>query len=180
MLSTAKTVLVHHLGGIEVGFRASRAVLDNTKPTIVMFNPFTTTTDYYTPEFENEALTAIANLVAIEPLGHGNTRAVKTESFTYWDSAIMGLQLLDVIGIEKAFALGTSQGGWIAARMAILAPERVVVSRKSSIYILLIVFVADPGRYTYWLINGRRIRKKSRQWLLGWPSSMCWSLDSCW
>lgn len=37
----------------------------------------------------------------------------------------MTLQVLDALGIDKAYALGTSQGGWIVARMAILAPERV-------------------------------------------------------
>lgn len=180
MLSATKTVLVSHLGGIEVGFRTSTAVLDNTKPTLVMFNPFTTTTDYYTPEFESEALTTVVNLVAIEPLGHGHTRAVKTDSFTYWDSAIISFQLLDILGIDEVFALGTSQGGWIAARMAILAPERVGISRNSSFWILLIVFVTDPGHHTHWVINGCRIRKKSRCWLLGWPLSLCWSFESCW
>jgi microsomal epoxide hydrolase len=37
----------------------------------------------------------------------------------------MALQVMDKLGIEKAFALGTSQGGWIVTRMALLAPDRV-------------------------------------------------------
>ena len=37
----------------------------------------------------------------------------------------MALQVMEALGIDKAFALGTSQGGWIVARMALLAPERV-------------------------------------------------------
>src|SRR5688500_5289162 len=56
--------------------------------------------------------------------GHGRTRG-SYEQFTYWDSAIANLQVLDALGISAAFVLGTSQGGWIAARMAMLAPGSV-------------------------------------------------------
>lgn len=64
------------------------------------------------------------NLFAVEPLGHGATKT-KSETFTYWDSAIMVIQLLDVLGINQTFVAGTSQGGWIAARMALLSPKKV-------------------------------------------------------
>ncbi|WP_346619262.1 alpha/beta hydrolase [Blastococcus montanus] len=77
----------------------------------------------YRPQFADEQLSATANLLAIEPYGHGGTRASYGQ-FTYWDTAIAGLQVLDA-GIPDAFVLGTSQGGWIAARMAMLAPGTV-------------------------------------------------------
>lgn len=126
-----RTVLrVPHLGGIQVGYRASRAVLDQSKPSLVLFNPFTTTADYYLPEFANEQLVNTANLIAVEPLGHGLTHCQQAETWTYWDTAIMTLQLLDQLGVEKAFAAGTSQGGFIAMRMALIAPDRV---RKSTL-----------------------------------------------
>ena len=35
------------------------------------------------------------------------------------------IQVLDALGIKKAFVLGTSQGGWITARMALLAPDKI-------------------------------------------------------
>ena len=38
----------------------------------------------------------------------------------------MNLQVMSALGIEKAFVLGTSQGGWITARMALLAPDRIL------------------------------------------------------
>jgi pimeloyl-ACP methyl ester carboxylesterase len=125
MVGVTQTLLVPHLGGIEVGYRLSTASPDPSKPTLVLFNPFTTTAEYYRPEFESKALGEAVNLLAIELLGHGQTRPKKTEMYTYWDSAIMSLQLLDALKIEKAFASGTSQGGFVAARMALLAPERV-------------------------------------------------------
>ena len=124
-MTSTKTIFVGHLGGIEVGYRLSAAIPDLSKPTVVMFNPFTATAAYYLPEFENKYLANAFNLLAIEPLGHGDTVAKKTNTFTYWDSAIMSLQVLSTLGIEQAYALGTSQGGWTAARMALLAPERV-------------------------------------------------------
>ncbi|VUC26111.1 unnamed protein product [Clonostachys rosea] len=125
MTEPIKTLLVPHLGGISVGHRLSAPFLDPAKPTLILFNPFTTTADYYLPQFHDKVLTDALNLVAVEPLGHGKTQLKKTESFTYWDSAIMSLQLLDILGINKVFASGTSQGGWIATRMALLAPDRV-------------------------------------------------------
>ena len=64
------------------------------------------------------------NLLAIELLGHGHTRT-KSENFTYWDTAIMNVQVMDALGIKEAFVLGTSQGGWITVRMALVAPDRV-------------------------------------------------------
>ena len=37
----------------------------------------------------------------------------------------MALQVMEVLGVKKALILGTSQEGWIVARMALLAPEKV-------------------------------------------------------
>lgn len=39
----------------------------------------------------------------------------------------MALQVLEKLGIQKAFGMGTSQGGWIVVQMALLAPEVVSV-----------------------------------------------------
>lgn len=35
----------------------------------------------------------------------------------------MNLQVLSALSIKKAFVLGTSQGGWVTVRMALLAPD---------------------------------------------------------
>ena len=39
----------------------------------------------------------------------------------------MNIQVMDALGIKRAFALGTSQGGFITVRMALIAPDRVCV-----------------------------------------------------
>lgn len=97
---------------------------DAKKPTLVLINSFTTSSDLYIPQFQNKELAYAMNLLAIELLGHGKTRT-NSEHFTYWDTAIMNLQVLDALGIKKAFVLGTSQGGWVTVRMALLAPNVV-------------------------------------------------------
>ena len=122
-MSNAETITVTHLGTSTIGYKLGKAY-DASLPTLVMVNSFTTSVEQYRPQFADEELAATANLLAIEPYGHGQTRA-SYEQFTYWDSAIANLQVLDALDIPEAFVLGTSQGGWIAARMAILAPGKV-------------------------------------------------------
>jgi pimeloyl-ACP methyl ester carboxylesterase len=119
----ARTITVPHLGTSLVGHRFGRPY-DSSRPTLVMVNSFTTTVELYRPQFAHPELAATANLLAVEPYGHGDTRS-PFEQFTYWDTAHAALQVLDALGIAQAFVLGTSQGGWIAARMAMLAPDRI-------------------------------------------------------
>jgi pimeloyl-ACP methyl ester carboxylesterase len=122
-MAATETIAVPHLGGISAG-HAFATPYDAAKPTCILINSMCTTASLYKDQFANGELTDVVNLLAIEPLGHGAT-SCPTEHFTYWDSAIMALQVMDKLGIEKAFALGTSQGGWMVVRMALLAPERV-------------------------------------------------------
>ncbi|CAG8959716.1 hypothetical protein HYFRA_00001622 [Hymenoscyphus fraxineus] len=124
-MAAQQTLNVSHLGGITAGYTLSNNHYDPSKPTCLLINSMCTTSSLYKAQFEDSTLTDVMNLLAIEPLGHGAT-SCKTEHFTYWDSAIMALQVLDGLGIEKAFALGTSQGGWIVMRVAVLAPERIL------------------------------------------------------
>ena len=123
MSNDVHTVGVSHLGGSTIGYKFGQEY-DASKPTLVLVNSFTTSVELYRPQFAHEELNQTANLLAIEPYGHGATRAVY-EQFTYWDSALANLQVLEALGIEEAFVLGTSQGGWIATRMAMLAPKKV-------------------------------------------------------
>jgi pimeloyl-ACP methyl ester carboxylesterase len=56
--------------------------------------------------------------------GFGATEA--TGSFTFWDSADDALALLTDLGVERAFLVGMSQGGFLSLRAALRAPERVL------------------------------------------------------
>lgn len=57
--------------------------------------------------------------------GHGKTESSSPESFTYWDQAEDALAVLDAAGVDRAVVGGMSQGGYIALRLALLAPDRV-------------------------------------------------------
>lgn len=118
-----RTVTVPHLGTSTIGYAFGKPY-DSSLPTVVMVNSFSTSVELYRPQFADVTLGAAANLLAVELYGHGATRATY-EHFTYWDSAVANLQVLDALGIAEAFVLGTSQGGWVAARMAMLAPDAV-------------------------------------------------------
>jgi len=118
-----KTVRVPHLGGIDAAYQMPEPY-DPAKPTLVLVNSFTTSSELYRKQYADKSLTSAMNLLAIELLGHGQTRTSR-ENWTYWDTAEMNIQVLDALGIEKAFVLGTSQGGWITVRMALLRPEKI-------------------------------------------------------
>lgn len=122
-MAATQTVQVAHLGA-KVGYAISNGKLDSTKPTCVMINSMNTTSSLYKPQMNSSKLTSVMNVLAIEPLGHGATTC-NSDHFTYWDTALVALQAMTELGVQEAFALGTSQGGWIVVRMALLAPERV-------------------------------------------------------
>ncbi|EXF83630.1 hypothetical protein CFIO01_00772 [Colletotrichum fioriniae PJ7] len=124
-MAATTTIQVPHLGGITAGYRLSGDKVDPAKPTVVLINSMCTTVSLYNDQFNSKTLTDAVNLLAVEPLGHGST-SCPVEHFTYWDTAIMALQVMDKLNVQKAFALGTSQGGWMVTRMAILAPERIL------------------------------------------------------
>src|ERR1700760_2111074 len=105
-MANTKTIRVSHLFGTDAGYQMPRPY-DATKPTCVLINSFTMTSDLYAAQYKNEKLLDTMNLIAVEPYGHGKTRT-STPTFTYWDTAIMTLQVLDGLGVKgKVFALGT-------------------------------------------------------------------------
>ncbi|KAI5863692.1 putative alpha/beta hydrolase [Durotheca rogersii] len=133
-----RTVRVPYLNA-RVGYATSypSSGPDPSKPTVVLINSLCTTAALYAPQLSNARLAAATNLIAVETLGHGETTALAScqgeqeeeeedVHFTYWDSARVALQALDKLNVTKAYVLGTSQGGWIAVRMALLAPERIL------------------------------------------------------
>src|SRR4029079_5413978 len=73
-MSNAETMTVPHLGTWTIGYKLGKAY-DASLPTLVMVHSFTTYVEQYRPQLADETLTATANLLAIEPYGHGETRA---------------------------------------------------------------------------------------------------------
>lgn len=118
-----ETVHVPHLGGVDVAYR-STGKLDGSKPVLVLVHSFMNSSGLYDAQFESKDITDATSLIAMDLLGHGNTRT-GSEHFTYWDMAITILQALKQLNVKSFFVLGTSQGGWIVIRMALLAPDQV-------------------------------------------------------
>ncbi|KAF9697876.1 hypothetical protein EKO04_004100 [Ascochyta lentis] len=131
MPSSTIPITITHLGSLNVGYRLTNNAVDPAKPTLVCINSMCMTTALFDAQFNDATLTNAMNILAIEPLGHGSTSfPTKASHFTYWDSAIVALEVMTVLNVKKAFVLGTSQGGWMVVRMvvrmALLAPERVL------------------------------------------------------
>lgn len=133
LTTTTSTITVPHLGGTAVGYRlcSPAATIDPRKPTFVLVPAMYMTAALFTEQLGDARLAAAANLVAIEPLGAGATTTPQQQGdhdahWTSWDAARVVLQAMERLGVDRAFALGTSQGGWIVARMALLAPEKVI------------------------------------------------------
>lgn len=70
------------------------------------------------------ALSSEFRCITWDERGFGQTEA--TAAFTYWDSADDALALLSHLGIERAFLVGMSQGGFLSLRAALRAPDRVL------------------------------------------------------
>lgn len=70
------------------------------------------------------ALAPAYRVIAWDAPGHGASPDPGTP-FTFWDLARTQLDLIDALDIDRAVVGGVSQGGFIALRTALLAPERV-------------------------------------------------------
>lgn len=70
------------------------------------------------------ALSGEFRCITWDERGFGQTDA--TDAFTYWDSAADALALLSHLGIEQAFLVGMSQGGFLSLRAALQAPDRTL------------------------------------------------------
>lgn len=86
-MPNTQSVHVPHLGGIEAAYQMPHPY-DEARPTLVLVNSFTTSSDLYAAQFANKNLNKVMNLLAIELLGHGQTRT-KSENFTYWDTGLL-------------------------------------------------------------------------------------------
>src|SRR5260370_51531 len=90
-------------------------------PAVLFCHSFTMNGAMFSPQ-----LTAFAGryrCITWDQRGHGQSPA--SGPFTLWDSARDALALLDRLEIDRAIFVGTSQGGFVSLRAALLAPDRV-------------------------------------------------------
>jgi len=123
-LPATKTVKVSHLGGTTIGYKLPKPIV-GSKPTLILIPGFSQPAGFFKPQLTDATLSQSMNLLVLEPLGHGLSKT-NSPTWTAWDSAYAFIQAMDALGVKKALVLGSSQGGWIAARMALYAPEKIL------------------------------------------------------
>src|SRR5205809_7354217 len=90
-------------------------------PAIIFSHGFLMDHEMFAPQVA--ALSGEFRCIAWDERGFGATPA--TGPFTFWDSADDALALLAHLGVERAFFVGMSQGGFLSLRAALRAPNRV-------------------------------------------------------
>jgi len=90
-------------------------------PALVLLHSFLMDGTMFAPQLQRFG--AQYRCITVDERGHGGTPA--RPGFTYWDVAADVLAVLDHLGVDEATIAGTSQGGFVALRVALLAPERV-------------------------------------------------------
>lgn len=91
-------------------------------PAVVLAHGFLMDRTMFAPQVA--ALREGYRFVTWDARGFGDT-VFDGKPFTYWDLASDCLALLDHLGIERAVVGGQSQGGFVALRAVLTAPERV-------------------------------------------------------
>ena len=92
-----------------------------TGPAVVALHSFLMDGSMFDPQVQ--AWSGEFRVITVDERGHGETPAVA--AFDYWDVARDVVALLDHLGIARAAIVGTSQGGFIGLRAALLAPDRI-------------------------------------------------------
>jgi pimeloyl-ACP methyl ester carboxylesterase len=93
-------------------------------PAVVFIHAFSMDRSMFAPQLD--VLRKTYRCITWDQRAHGGSPA--DAPFTLWDSANDCLALLDRLGIKTASLFGASQGGFVALRIAMLAPDRVRVA----------------------------------------------------
>jgi pimeloyl-ACP methyl ester carboxylesterase len=92
-----------------------------TGPVVVALHSFLMDGSMFAPQVA--AWAGEFRVITVDERGHGGTPA--DGPFDYWDVARDVLAVLDGLDVERAAVVGTSQGGFIGLRTALLAPDRI-------------------------------------------------------
>ena len=91
-------------------------------PHVIFSHGFLMDHEMFAPQVE--ALSDEFRCITWDERGFGDT--TYTAPFDYWDSARDALALLTELGVDAAFFVGMSQGGFLSLRAALLEPDRVL------------------------------------------------------
>lgn len=111
-------------GYIEAGGARTRYLHagDKSKPALLMLHGITGHAEAYARNLR--AHSEFFSCWAIDFIGHGySSKPEHPLEITHYVTQV--LDFMDAIGVEKAYISGESLGGWVAAKLAQLHPERV-------------------------------------------------------
>jgi 3-oxoadipate enol-lactonase len=91
------------------------------RPAVIFSHGILMDHEMFAPQFQE--LSDEFRCIAYDERGHGQTTS--GGDFTYWDLAADAVELLDHLGIERAIAVGMSQGGFLSLRAALKFPDRI-------------------------------------------------------
>jgi pimeloyl-ACP methyl ester carboxylesterase len=91
-------------------------------PAVVLGHGFLMDHEMFAPQVD--VLRDSYRVITWDERGFGLTE-FDDQPFSYWDSAADCLALMDHLGLERAVIGGMSQGGFLALRAALTAPDRV-------------------------------------------------------
>ncbi len=96
------------------------------RPTILMLHGYSADKDVWTRFAKH--FTKEFNVVVPDMAGHGDTGFDEKWSYSMVDQAGRMIKLLEHLDIESAHVVGNSMGGFIAAQMARLYPQKVLTA----------------------------------------------------
>jgi pimeloyl-ACP methyl ester carboxylesterase len=144
-------------------------------PAVLLMPAFATDHDLLAPQVDG--LRDEFRCVVMDARGFGLTPL--TGPYTYWDHADDALALMEYLGAPRAFYGGASQGGFVAMRAALRAPERVLG-------IATIGTPADPepeavrndfgAMFADWAANGPTRERLEKVASVMFPPDYDWSL----
>jgi pimeloyl-ACP methyl ester carboxylesterase len=110
---------IAHVNGRQVAYEDS----GGDGPAVIFSHGLLMDREMFAPQVE--ALRGEFRCIAWDARGHGGSDPA-TEPFTYWDSAEDMFALAAHLGVERAFLVGMSQGGFLSLRAALRRPDFVL------------------------------------------------------
>jgi pimeloyl-ACP methyl ester carboxylesterase len=112
-------VPIAHVNGRRVAYEDT----GGDGPVVIFSHGLLMDRDMFAPQVA--ALRGEFRCIAWDARGHGESDEA-TEPFTYWDSADDLFALAEHLGVERAFLVGMSQGGFVSLRAALRRPDFVL------------------------------------------------------
>ena len=110
----------------------SGAAINPFAPVLLFLHPFSNSQDYWQPQLEHPELGAFA-LLTVDCPGHGGS-TTRGRPWTHWDWARATLLAIDKLNIPRVVAIGVSQGGFTAYRLALLDVGRAGIVQERKVF----------------------------------------------